>query len=335
MIFDIQRFSTHDGPGIRTVVFFKGCPLSCAWCENPESQSFRPELLYTRARCVSCGGCVAAARGEGLRADPAGGILIDRSVEPRPELGAVCPALALRIAGRDLGVEAIMAEVLKDASFFAKSGGGLTISGGEPLAQADFAIELLEAALAKGVDIAIETCLAVPRAGVERAAALPLRWLADLKHTDAAAFRAGTTRGACRGTSRGAACRGTAREAAGAAAAGDAFASGVGVGVPLGNLEYLAARGADLTIRVPVIPGFNDDETSMRGILEFAAGLPRAAGAKPRRLDLLPYHDLAAGKYAGLGRAYAFPPGLRVDSARIAHFAELGTALGLDITIGG
>ncbi len=331
MIFDIQRFSTHDGPGIRTVVFFKGCPLSCAWCENPESQSFKPELLYTRARCVSCGGCVAAAGGEGLRADPAGGILIDRSVEPRPELGAACPALALRIAGRDMGVEAIMEEVMKDASFFAKSGGGLTISGGEPLAQADFALELLEAALAEGVDIAIETCLAVPRAGVERAAALPLHWLADLKHTDAAAFRAAVSRaGATRGTAR----LGEGDAAAGAAA-GDAPAGGVDVGVPLGNLEYLAARGADLTIRVPVIPGFNDDEASMRGILEFAAGLPRAAGAKPRRLDLLPYHDLAAGKYAGLGRAYAFPPGLRVDSARIAHFAELGTALGLDITIGG
>lgn len=327
MIFDIQRFSTHDGPGIRTVVFFKGCPLSCAWCENPESQSFRPELLYTRARCVSCGGCVAAAGGEGLRADPAGGILIDRSVEPRPELGAVCPALALRIAGRDLGIEAIMAEVLKDVSFFAKSGGGLTISGGEPLAQADFAIELLEAALAKGIDIAIETCLAVPRASVERAAALPLRWLADLKHTDAAAFRAAVSRA---GTSRRA-YRGAAREGAGAAVEG----AGVDVGVPLGNLEYLARRGADLTIRVPVIPGFNDDETSMRGILGFAAGLPRAADGSPRRLDFLPYHDLAAGKYAGLGRAYAFPPGLRVDSARIAHFAELGTALGLDITIGG
>jgi pyruvate formate lyase activating enzyme len=308
MIFDIQRFSTHDGPGIRTVVFFKGCPLSCAWCENPESQSFRPELLYTRARCVSCGSCVAAAGGEGLRADPAGGILIDRSVEPRPELGAACPALALRIAGRELGVEAIMAEVLKDASFFAKSGGGLTISGGEPLAQAEFALELLEAALAEGVDIAIETCLAVPRAGVERAAALPLHWLADLKHTDAAAFRAAASR---------------------------AGASGVDAGVPLGNLEYLAGRGADLAIRVPVIPGFNDDEASMRGILEFAARLPAPADGSPRRLDLLPYHDLAAGKYAGLGRAYAFPPGLRVDSARIAHFAELGTALGLDITIGG
>lgn len=306
MIFDIQRFSTHDGPGIRTVVFLKGCPLACAWCENPESQSFRPELLYTRSRCVGCGSCVSMDGGFGaLRVDPSGGILIDCGVEPPPGLGTVCPALALRIAGREASVNEILTEVLKDKSFFAKSGGGLTLSGGEPLAQEDFAMSLFEAALAEGIDVAIESCLSVRPAAVERAASLPLHWLADLKHTDAVAFRAGT---------------------------------GGDVAIPLGNLEYLASRGADLTIRVPLVPGFNDDEASMSGILRFAAGLPsRSAGQAPsrRRLDLLPYHDLAAGKYAGLGRTYAFPPGSRVESARLAHYAELGESLGLDITIGG
>jgi pyruvate formate lyase activating enzyme len=301
MIFDIQRFSTHDGPGIRTVVFFKGCPLACAWCENPESQSFRPELLYTRSRCVGCGSCVEADKAGAVRSDPAGGILIDRGVAPGPELGAVCPAQALRIAGREASVDEIMAEVLKDRSFFAKSGGGLTLSGGEPLAQIDFAMELLAAALAEGIDIAIESCLAVSRSCVERAAALPLHWLTDLKHTGAAAFREGT---------------------------------GGDVSLALGNLEYLAGRGADLTVRVPVIPGFNDDEASMRGILEFAAGLPDPVSGR-RRLDLLPYHDLAAGKYAGLGRTYAYPPGLRVEDALMTRYAELGRSLGLEISIGG
>ena len=310
MIFDIQRFSTHDGPGIRTVVFFKGCPLACAWCENPESQSFTPELLYTRSRCVSCGSCVAAAEnaasGMAVHADPAGGIIIDRGVEPAPELGKICPALALRIAGREVTVAEIMAEVLRDRSFFAKSGGGLTLSGGEPLAQIDFAMTLFQAALAEGIDIAIESCLAVSRSNVERAAALPLHWLADLKHTDAAAFRAAVSRDV----------------------------TGGGASLALRNLEYLAGRGADLTIRVPVIPRFNDDETSMRGILEFAAGLPRPRSGQ-RRVDLLPYHDLAAGKYASLGRTYAYPPGLRVESGHITSYAELGRSLGLDITIGG
>jgi pyruvate formate lyase activating enzyme len=301
MIFDIQRFSTHDGPGIRTVVFFKGCPLACAWCENPESQSFRPELLYTRAHCINCGSCVREAGAGALRPDPAGGILVDREIEPPPELGKVCPALALRIAGREAGVEEIMAEILKDRSFFAKSGGGLTLSGGESLAQIDFAMDLLEAALAEEIDIAIESCLAVRRSAVERAAAVPLHWLADLKHVDPEAFRAGT---------------------------------GGDVKVVLDNLEYLAGLGVDLTIRVPVVPGFNDDEPSMRGILRFAAGLPRPPSGR-RRVELLPYHDLAAGKYSGLGRSYAFSPGTKVESGHMESYTELGRSLGLEVSIGG
>lgn len=301
MIFDIQRFSTHDGPGIRTVVFFKGCPLACAWCENPESQSFRPELLYTRSRCIGCGSCLQATDGGAVKSGPEGGILIDREVEPPESLGSVCPARALRIAGREASIPEIMAEVLKDRSFFSKSGGGLTLSGGEPLAQIDFAMDLFEAALAEGIDLAVESCLAVKRASVERAAALPLRWLADLKHTEPEALRRGT--------------------------GGDAT-------VVLGNLEYLAKLSADLTIRVPVIPGFNGDEGSMRGILQFAAGLPRPAEGK-LQVDLLPYHDLAAGKYAGLGRSYGFPPGTKVESGLMDRYAEIGRSLGLEISIGG
>jgi pyruvate formate lyase activating enzyme len=305
MIFDIQRFSTHDGPGIRTVVFFKGCPLACAWCENPESQSFRPELIYTRSHCVGCGSCVKKAVDGSVARSSDGGIAIDRGVEPKEPLGTVCPARALRIAGHEASVSEIMGEVLKDSGFFAKSGGGLTISGGEPLAQVDFAMGLLGAALAEGIDIAIETCLAVGRSSVERAAALPLRWLADLKHTEPEAFRRGT---------------------------------GGDVSLALGNMIYLAELGADLTLRVPVVPGFNDDEASMRGILEFAASLPRPASgsaAGGRRVDLLPYHDLAAGKYAGLGRSYAFSPGTKVESGRVEGYAALGTSLGLDMLVGG
>jgi pyruvate formate lyase activating enzyme len=305
MIFDIQRFSTHDGPGIRTVVFCKGCPLVCAWCENPESQSFRPELLYTKAHCIDCGSCLKQSLTGELRRDPEGGILIDRKVDPPEPLSSVCPAQALRIAGREASVPEIMGEVRKDRSFFAKSGGGLTLSGGEPLAQIDFAIDLFEAALAEGIDIAIESCLAVPRASVERAASLPLHWLADLKHTKAEAFRAGT---------------------------------GGDVGIALGNIEYLASRGADLSLRVPIIPRFNDDATSMAGILGFAAALPLPASGSAsdrRHVDLLPYHDLAAGKYAGLGRSYPYPAGMKVESELMSAYAELGLSLGLDILIGG
>lgn len=301
MLFDIQRFSTHDGPGIRTVVFLKGCPLSCAWCENPESQSFRAELVYTRDRCVSCHSCLQTDRRGAVGPSEAGGIVVNRGTEPGDELRQACPALALRLVGREASVEEILEEVLKDRSFFAKSGGGLTLSGGEPLAQADFARAILEAALAEDLDVALETCLAVPRGSVERVADLKIRWLADLKHTEAEAFRRGT---------------------------------GGQVGLVLENLEYLAERGVDLTLRVPVIPTFNDDDASMLAILRFAAELP-PPGTGRRRVDLLPYHDFAAGKYAGLGRTYAYAPGLRVPGERMNDYAERGRALGLTVTIGG
>lgn len=307
MIFDIQRFSTHDGPGIRTVVFFKGCPLRCPWCENPESQSPKAELLYTRSRCVGCRSCIAAAPAA-VVAGAAGGIEVIRDAEPPRSLASACPASALRLAGREATTAEILAEVLRDRAFFAKSGGGLTLSGGEPLAQIDAACELLEAALGEGLDIAIETCLAVGRPSVERLTSLPLHWLADLKHTNGEAFRGAT--------------------------GGDAA-------LVLGNLRFLAESGADLSLRVPVVPLFNDDEASMRGILEFAASLPPPArpsgnAERPRRsLHLLPYHDLAAGKYAALGRSYAYPLGLRLESGKIEAFAEQGTELGLDVSIGG
>ena len=316
MIFDIQRFSTHDGPGIRTVVFFKGCPLACAWCENPESQSFRPELLYTRSQCIGCKSCLQAGGGA-MKSAPDGGVAVERDVEPPASLASVCPAKALRRAGSEASVAEIMAEVRKDRDFYAKSGGGLTLSGGEPLAQIDLAEELLAAARGEGFDIAIETCLAVGRKAVERVADLPLHWLADLKHVEPEAFR-----------------RGTGGEAS----------------LVLENLRYLAERGADLTLRVPVVPRFNGDEASMRGILEFAAALPNPAalsnpapagpaiGTAPvagRHLHLLPYHDLAAGKYAALGREYPYPPGMRLEPGFIETCAELGRSFGLDISVGG
>jgi len=310
MIFDIQRFSTHDGPGIRTVVFFKGCPLRCAWCENPESQSSKPELLYTSKDCVDCHACLRVPHGGAVRANVEGGIEVCREVEPPASLSGICPAKALRIAGKEASVEEIMVEVRKDSSFYAKSSGGLTLSGGEPLAQIEFAEALLKAALAEGIDVAVESCLAVGPQAVERLAELPIRWLTDLKQVDPARFREGT---------------------------------GGDVSLPLANLRLLAERGADLTIRVPLVPGFNDDLVFLRALFDFVLGLPPppvppvsgALQGTRRRVDLLPYHDLAAGKYAALGRAYPYRLGLRLEPGFPEACAEFGRALGLDIAIGG
>jgi len=301
MIFDIQRFSTHDGPGIRTVVFFKGCPLSCYWCQNPESQSFNRELMYVSRNCISCGTCLRANNGGAVHSNPSGGISIARDVEPPLELATVCPTMALRLVGKEMSVDDIIAEVVKDNCFFVTSGGGLTLSGGEPLAQLNFAVQLIEAALRKGLDIAIESSLAVPLAYVKHVTPFPVHWLADLKHTDSTAFR---------------------------------NATGGDVRMVLQNFRYLASISADLIIRVPVIPGFNDNEDAMRAIFKFAAEI-YARGEMNRRLDLLPYHDLAIGKYESLGRSYAIQPGTRVPENQMKLFAEMGQTLGLEITIGG
>jgi pyruvate formate lyase activating enzyme len=322
-IFDIQRYSIHDGPGIRTVVFLKGCPLRCPWCENPESQSFRPELLHKPALCVGCSACLAPSMGGIARRTEHGDIKLDRAI-PVPEAAVgICPSLAIRVVGWKADTTWILEEVLKDRAFFEKSGGGLTISGGEPLAQADFTLALAQAALAAGLNVAVETCLAATRTSVERLASLPILWLADLKHVDPEKLRKET---------------------------------GCEPDLIAANLDLLSSLGADFILRVPVIPGFNDDEVSMKGILERAAELAgraertRAAAstgtaarrgmiamgaARRGRLDLLCYLELARGKYLALGREYAPAKGISVPTGRLARYAAQGAELGLDINIGG
>jgi hypothetical protein len=261
--------------------------------------------------------------GEIARRTEHGGIELDRA-RPVPEAAVgICPSLAIRVVGQKKDTAWILEEVLKDRAFFEKSGGGLTISGGEPLAQADFTIALAQAALIAGLNIAVETCLAAPSTSVELLAALPILWLADLKHVDREKLRKET---------------------------------GCEPELIAANLDLLASLGADFILRVPVIPGFNDDEVSMRGILERAAelagtaertraaaaagtvarsGMMAAGPARRGRLDLLRGHNLARGKYFALGREYAPAKGLSVSMERLARYAAQGAELGLDISIGG
>lgn len=280
-IFDIQRFSTHDGPGIRTVVFFKGCTLRCGWCSNPESQSFEPEILYNRQRCVACHACLNPVFGGAIAKLRDGSLKVNRGVKATQDLAAVCPSMAIRVAGAELTAEQAAHEVMKDAPFFAKSGGGVTFSGGEPLARPAFARELAEILLGRGISVAIETCLAVAPKAVESLLGLPILWLADLKHVDAARYREGT---------------------------------GGDLALVNANMTALAASGAELELRIPLVPGFNADDASIEAMLSFAASLPNPRGVK-RRIDFLPYHELALGKYAMLDREYPW----KADHAGNGH----------------
>ena len=187
MIFDVQRYSTHDGPGIRTIVFLKGCPLRCQWCSNPESQQKGLEILFDAHRCILCRSCLRPEFGGAMR-ELDGRIVPDRSKPVPAGLSQACPTQAIRLAGREAEVESLVAEVCRDRAFFEKSGGGVTFSGGEPLDQVEFLLRCIERLSALGVGVAIESCLAVEPSALEPFLDYRIEWLVDVKHVDEDAY---------------------------------------------------------------------------------------------------------------------------------------------------
>lgn len=300
LIFDIRKYSIHDGPGVRTTVFFKGCPLACRWCCNPESQGGRPELVWVRERCLGCGLCLEACPRGALRTAAGGAREIDRQrCDGCGRCAEGCPGEALNLIGRWATAEEVLAEVARDALYFEASGGGLTLSGGEPLAQADFAAELLRRYRheEKGGHTAVETCGFAPWPVLERLAPDVDLFLYDLKHMDPDAHRRLT---------------------------------GQDNALILDNARRLAAAGHALVVRLPLIAGVNDRREQLEAVADFTRSLPGV-----RRIDLLPYHRLGAPKYRRLGRAYALEdePSLGPDAA--ARAAEILAARGIEVTVGG
>lgn len=266
MIFDIQHYAVHDGPGIRTIVYFKGCPLRCLWCANPESQNPGPELWHRSLRCRACGRCLTACPKHAVSEGPVFDRALCAACADRPCV-ETCWEDALRSVGRPLSVEEVMGPVAADLGFYRNSGGGVTFSGGEPFAQPDFLRALLEACRKQGIHTAVETCGHVaPRALLEMEPLVDL-FLYDLKVVDPAAHKRLT---------------------------------GADNRLILENLQALCAVAADrVTIRVPLIPGCTDGEDNLEAIADLAVGLG------VRRVDLEPYHALGTDKYRGLGRQYA------------------------------
>ena len=283
------------------MVFFKGCTLRCAWCSNPEGQAYQPEVLYNEHRCVACHACLDPALGGAMVQRDDGSVRVDRAASAAPRLAAVCPSLAIRVAGREMTAEEAAREVLKDARFFSKSGGGATLSGGEPLSNPGFARELAQRLIGAGVSVAVESCLAVSPRALDPLLDLPILWLADLKHVDGARFKEAT---------------------------------GGNLAQVTANLTTLAARGADLELRVPLVPGFNADDDSIEAMLAFAASLPNPRGAV-RRIDFLPYHELALGKYAMLDRECTWKPGHAIDRRDVARWEARAAARGFGTSTGG
>ena len=285
MIFNIQRYSTHDGPGIRTVVFLKGCSLGCRWCQNPESRARGREVPFDARLCLEgCDLCQQAAPTAITRA--LNGLLIQRDRLSESDLDTLtdcCPTQALTVCGETQSVEEIMATVLRDKAFYTRSGGGITLSGGEPFMHPDLALALFRASHEQGIHTAVETCLHVPWHYIEPSLPYVDLFLADLKHVDSKTFKQWTD--------------GSARRV-------------------LDNLRRLAQAGKQMTIRVPLIPGFNADEQSITDITRFAAD-----ELNVREIHFLPYHTLGMNKYTLLNQPYT-APGKPLDAPALLAFAQ-------------
>ena len=295
LVFNVMRFALNDGPGIRTTVFLKGCPLSCWWCHNPESQSYEPQVLYSADRCVSCRDCCAACESGALRWDNAP--VRDRSRCTLCEkCMEACPADARKLLGRRISVQELMDVVCRDQVFYDESGGGVTFSGGEPLAQPEFLESALIACQEKGLQTVVDTCGYASPAVLRRVAKLTGEFLFDLKMMD-------DTRHRC-------------------------FV-GVSNEPILQNLSLLAREHPKVTVRIPVIPGVNDDDANLEESFRFLEGLHL------REVDLLPYHETGIDKYRRMDSAYRMGSMKPPSADRMEEIAAKYTTRGFAIRIGG
>lgn len=285
-VINIQKFSVHDGDGIRTTIFFKGCYLNCLWCHNPESQKFEAEVMINPERCTGCGACENACPQHAVHME--NGIqYTDRSIcDACGKCTDYCVNNAREIAGKEYTVSELVKEVEKDYMFYEESFGGVTLSGGEVMAQdMDYIEELLKKLKRKGYHITIDTCGYAPQKNFERVLKYTDTFLYDLKLMDLEKHKK---------------------------------YMGQGNELILSNAEYLNRHGAKIYIRIPVIGGVNDNDEDMKAIVEYLR-----EGFSVAQVNLLPYHDIASSKYERLNIEYKGNDFTVPDKERMEEIKEM------------
>jgi pyruvate formate lyase activating enzyme len=264
-VFNIQKFSIHDGPGIRTTVFFKGCPLNCIWCHNPESQNFSKEMMFDKEKCTLCGKCAEKCSRGAISVSHAG--LVNDCA--RCDFCGVCTEFctnnAREIAGEELSAAQIMKEIEKDSIFYEQSKGGVTFSGGEVMSHPEILAELARSCKEKGIHVAVDTCGYAPFSSFENVMEYVDVFLYDIKLMDSELHYKYTGKDST---------------------------------LILDNLMKLSDMGANINLRLPIIGGINDDDVNIESIIEFIKN------TNIREVNLLAYHDIARNKYAKLGKEY-------------------------------
>jgi pyruvate formate lyase activating enzyme len=297
VVFNIQRFSIHDGPGIRTTVFLKGCPLRCGWCSNPESMSPYPEMISRDIKCIRCGKCVEACSQQAIAVMENTRVIQWEKCNRCMKCAEVCPSGAIEAMGTYMTVAEVLDTVGRDAGYYRRTGGGMTLSGGEPLVQWRFALKLLQEAKRRGLHTALDTTGYCPWENLEQVLEHTDLILFDVKHMDPEKHEEG---------------------------------AGVSNELILENLDK-ASLMTKIWLRIPLIPGFNDSESNMQETAELAS----RAGAE--KISLLPYHEWGKAKYSSLGKQYGHSGAdgiLEPDSDVVKKCRAVLESHGLEVKVG-
>jgi pyruvate formate lyase activating enzyme len=298
VVFNIQRFSIHDGPGIRTTVFLKGCPLRCGWCSNPESMRPYPEIITRDVKCIGCGKCIDACSQQAISVVEDTRIIHWEKCNYCMQCTEACPSRAIEAVGRTMTVAEVMDTVERDAGYYQRSGGGMTLSGGESLVQWQFALELLRKAKRSGFHTAIDTTGYADWDILDEILNFTDLVLYDVKHTNSAKHREAT-------------------------------------GLPneriLDNLRKTVAKpGPRVWVRHPVIPRFSDSEEEMEDLCKLVLTLEPSV----EKISLLPCHDFGESKYAATGRRYPRKGIPAISDERIGELKTLVESHGIRVDVG-